>query len=330
MRRLPAALPIAVLLLASPARAQAPDSTVAMPAELVAGRFFVAPVTSGGDTLRFYTDTGGGLFVHADAVEDHGLAVDTLAMGGDTLRVARLPELDERAWIPGPSSAWGPGLPVTGRGRGRHSMDVEDGILGQAWFAGRTWTLDYPAGRLLLHTGDAPAPTGVASAPLGFRTDSLGNRLIAFPRIRAVVDGDTLDFLLDTGATVDLTPDGLAALDDRGPGLRATSFVTTEVFERWRAAHPDWRVIESADRTVDSMAMIEVPEVEIAGRTVGPVWFTQRPDRAFHEFMAQWMDRPVDGALGGNALGFFRVTVDYPGSTAYFEAPREPAPARSP
>jgi hypothetical protein len=26
-------------------------------------------------------------------------------------------------------------------------------------------------------------------------------------------------------------------------------------------------------------------------------------------FISQWMDKRVDGALGGNALGFFRVTV---------------------
>lgn len=318
MRHALTSLPFLVLL-ASPALAQSPDAPVEMPAEMVADRFFVEPVTADGDTLRFYTDTGGGLFVYADIVEREGLAVDTLASGGDTLRVARLGDLDEEAWIPSPTSGWGPGLPILERDPDRPSMGGEDGMLGQAWFADRVWTLDYPAGRLVLHPEGAALPAGADTAPLGFLTDSLGNRPIAFPRIQAVVEGDTLDFLFDTGATAHLTETGAAGLGDGGPATRATSFVTTEVFDRWRVAHPDWRVIENADRTVDSMAMIEVPGIQIAGHVVGPVWFTQRPDRAFHEYMAQWMDRPTDGALGGNALRFFRVTVDYPGAVAAFE-----------
>jgi hypothetical protein len=44
-----------------------------------------------------------------------------------------------------------------------------------------------------------------------------------------------------------------------------------------------------------------------------------RPDRAFHEWMAQWMDRPLDGALGGSALRYFRVLVNYPEGYAAFE-----------
>jgi len=48
------------------------------------------------------------------------------------------------------------------------------------------------------------------------------------------------------------------------------------------------------------------------------VWFTQRPDRSFHSYMAQWMDKPTDGALGGSALQYFRITVDYPNAVAVF------------
>jgi hypothetical protein len=32
-------------------------------------------------------------------------------------------------------------------------------------------------------------------------------------------------------------------------------------------------------------------------------------------------DRRVEGALGGSALGYFRVTVDHPGAAAIFERP---------
>jgi hypothetical protein len=64
--------------------------------------------------------------------------------------------------------------------------------------------------------------------------------------------------------------------------------------------------------------MIEVPEVIIAGYKVGPVWFTHRENRNFHDFMSSFMDARVDGALGGNAFRHFIMTVDYPGAAAYF------------
>jgi hypothetical protein len=41
------------------------------------------------------------------------------------------------------------------------------------------------------------------------------------------------------------------------------------------------------------------------------VWFTRRPDKAFHEWMAQWTDRPTEGALGGFAFKTLRITVDW-------------------
>src|SRR3546814_17047659 len=86
--------------------------------------------------------------------------------------------------------------------------------------------------------------------------------------------------------------------------------------QRWRERHPDWPYIDKGD---GGMAMIQVPAVEIAGYRTGPAWFSERPDRAFHEFMAQWMDQPVDGALGGETFQGFRITVDYRAETAVFE-----------
>ena len=85
---------------------------------------------------------------------------------------------------------------------------------------------------------------------------------------------------------------------------------------RFAAAETDTRF--AADSMLAGMAMIEVPVISVAGVAVGPVWFMERPDANFHTYMAQWMDRPVDGALGGNAFRFFRTILDYPGSTAHF------------
>lgn len=60
------------------------------------------------------------------------------------------------------------------------------------------------------------------------------------------------------------------------------------MFRRWHAAHPDWRVIEHADA-------------------------------AFHQFMAQYMDKAPEGALGGSAFATLRVTVDWTNGRATFE-----------
>lgn len=37
--------------------------------------------------------------------------------------------------------------------------------------------------------------------------------------------------------------------------------------------------------------------------------------------MSQWTDQRVEGALGGNALRRFQVTVDYPAAAAWFVKP---------
>jgi hypothetical protein len=79
--------------------------------------------------------------------------------------------------------------------------------------------------------------------------------------------------------------------------------------------------MENAEDNRGAAPIIEVPAITIAGFTVGPVWFTRRPDAAFHEYMSQWMDRRVEGALGGSALRWFRIVVDYPGARAAFELP---------
>lgn len=65
--------------------------------------------------------------------------------------------------------------------------------------------------------------------------------------------------------------------------------------------------------------MIEVPKISVAGYPVGSVWFTRRPDKNFHEYMSQWMDKKVEGALGGNALRQFRISIDYQRAVAVFE-----------
>jgi hypothetical protein len=146
--------------------------------------------------------------------------------------------------------------------------------------------------------------------PLAFQRNDDGKVINPYGRIQIQVSGETLDMLFDTGATVDLVPDAQTALG-AGASQRATSFITESVFTRWRAAHPEWRVLAPGDKTGNGAPMIEVPTIRVGGYDVGPVWFTFRPDQAFHEWMAQWMDKPTEGALGGSGLKYFRVGADW-------------------
>jgi hypothetical protein len=260
--------------------------------------------------LDLYTDTGGGLFIFGDVV-DHLRWPDSAGVA------VRDVVIDDH--FPEPLGAPDHRIPIWRPADGRPRE--YDGMLGQAWFADRVWTFDYASEKLLLHRGTPEVTPETRTVDLGFLADSTGARQLSFPRITVVVDGDSLHLLFDTGATIHLTAAALDALGDSDRAVRATSFITSERLNRWRSRHPEWRVIPDADETVPGMALIEVPEVSVADFKVGPVWFTERPDANFHEFMSQWMDRRVDGALGGNFLRYFRVTVDYPSAVVYLVPP---------
>ncbi len=112
----------------------------------------------------------------------------------------------------------------------------------------------------------------------------------------------------------------LKLIDEGGPAIRATSLISTSIFDQWKKDHPDWRVVPNAEEG-SGEPMIEVPEVTIAAYTVGPVWFTRRPDNNFSEHFSNWTDKPVVGAIGGSILKGFRVVLDYPGAAAWLEKP---------
>jgi hypothetical protein len=289
----------------------------AVPAEFRHDQVWVTPRLQG-ERLRFFTDTGGGFNAIADRVAERaGMPRETLDDG----ELVAWPRFDEGAGIP----------PAP-----RHFMDGRlavapaaqlfggDGFLGGRWFADGVWEFDYPRGTLHRLAGFVGDPAHPHRAPLGFQTNDAGARTMHFPSIAVSIDGETLPMLYDSGATATLTASAAPAFGV-APGTHiGTSFIETSVLERWVQAHPDWKLIEAADQMgKQPWRMIEVPQLTVAGHTVGPVWFAERPDGAFQSYMAKMMDRPTRGALGGSALKYFRVVLDYPGAAAYFH--REPS-----
>ncbi|GIL38815.1 hypothetical protein [Roseiterribacter gracilis] len=296
---------------------------VAVAGEIVPSRFeadtvyVTLPVARGG-SVELYTDTGGGGFVLSErAASRLGLQVGTpsdaalSAELGAEARVARfpqvagkLPKLPAQAIVV-PRAAQIPAWPEQG-----------DGVVGASWFAGGVWTWDYPGRHLVHERSNWKPPADARTVPVAFKIDRDGSRPTNFARLQVVIDGRELSLLLDTGAETFLTDDAVQRIGG-GPQLRATSMIAASVFDQWRNAHPDWQFIDNA-QVATGASMIKVPSVEIAGFHTGPVWFTRRPDKNFHEFMSSMMDARVEGALGGNAFRTFVMTVDYPRARVSF------------
>jgi hypothetical protein len=177
---------------------------------------------------------------------------------------------------------------------------IGDGILGREWFA--TWR---------------PA-ADTRSIEVAFNSDADGHRVSDFARLTVRVDGEDLPILFDTGATTILTPAALQELADGKAAMRATSMMSHKAIERWRARQPDWRVIEDAQLGTHSL-MILAPEVEFAGRKTGAVWFTERSDNTYDEFMSPMMSDRIEGSIGGNVLGGFVIGLDYRRSKAWVQ-----------
>lgn len=319
-----------LLMLAGLAGLPANAAPTVLPTRFEADRVYVTPQTLDGRTLTLFTDSGGGLFIDERAVQRLGLATQAApdtAHASDPpadAKWVRLPDFKPGLGMPTPQKNDGM-LPVMPAAEAAKGWLGGDGMLGQTWFGGRVWTWDYPGQRLTLEGADWKPAAAATRVALGFKTGAGHSRETDFPRITIYIDGKPIDVLLDTGATTLLTAQALAALADGGPALRATSMIVDAQFRAWRKAHPDWRVVENAQERTHS-AMIEVPEIEIGGARIGPVWFTWRPDKNFHEFMSGMMDKQVEGAIGGNALRHFVMTVDYPHANAYFRCAKDCAP----
>lgn len=284
-----------------------------LPAEFSNHRIYLCPITKSGVQLEFFTDTGGGgMFIASETADKLELPIVKKKIeNGEQGQYVPFPEFKKDASIPTRSESdelfivkdipWG------------------EGFLGHTWFANKILKLDYLKCEMGYANNDSKyLVTDYQSLPISFKQDSNGKRLFSFPRIEATIDGEPLDFLFDTGATVNLTDKALDILGSENGSVRGTSFITRSVFEKWRKLHPDWPVIEEADH-FDNQSMIQVPKVEIAGLVSGPVWFTTRPNPNFHQFMSGYMDKQVDGALGGSLFKYFTIIVDYPNSIAYFK-----------
>lgn len=289
-----------------------------IPTTYEAGHFFATPETADGQRVRLLVDTGGGgagalYWLVPQAAERLRLKPARCHSQYGDLDVTTLPVFRPDKALPAPLGPCQSVLIVREKGA------TPDGMLGSPFLAGRIWTFDYPARKLTLESQAWKPSMDAHALPMGFQTGPDHKPARHFPGIDITVAGETLPMLLDTGATARPTQAGRdVAGTEAVNGIGTTSYITHGQLERWHQAHPDWRVLDGGDDMLGKPTrMIEVPALDLAGWTVGPVWFTERPDANFHGMMASIMDRTPEGAIGANVFRHFVMTLDYPKATAY-------------
>jgi len=295
-----------------------------MPAEFEQGIVYLDMPAPNHSKVRLFTDSGGGtaFVLSTEAATRLGLPprVTTderlLTWLGPNVRLTNASQFMARNWPrleDGERFVIAPGVLAS-----RGWPTSADGVFGETWFAHQTWTWDYIRRQLIWRPKNWRPASDAREFAVSFQSDDQGRRTDNYPLVMMQVDDAEIPMLFDTGAYTVLTPTALHALNDGRPAGRSTSMITHSVFEAWRQRHADWRVIDDAQLGTHSR-MILVPEVQLAGFSCGPVWFTERPDENFHDMMSSLMSGQVEGAIGGSAFGRLVITMDYPRSLAWIQ-----------
>ncbi|GLQ98219.1 hypothetical protein [Dyella mobilis] len=311
---------MALAAMAGNVAAGEPDVRQQINAVYEVGHFYVLPSIPGSKPLRLLVDTGGaggsGLFVLAAAtVKRLGWNTRSCGFGNAEIPVVDAPLL--AASLPSPSRATpchATAMVLPDKVFGAGNLD---GILGAGYLPGQTWTFDYPHQQLWREASHWTPTPRYHEIAMELPHDPDGHPA-GLPRIHLRIDGEDLPMLLDTGATAKPTAAGeQAAGTPTVHGYGVTSYAPRSLIDRWHTHHPEWPVVENGDDLVGHSRLIRVPQVQIAGWSVGPVWFTERPDRNIDN-LENYMSGPVQGSAGANIYQHFVMTLDYQHGKAYF------------
>ncbi len=298
-------------------------------------RFYIKVATAKGDTLMAFGDTGGGLsMLLPDVIARLGLKpfIKTgLLKGIMPVKYMLFDDIAPNNGMPGPAMLKNKIIRNPFRKVARPfffipPMDDElkfmvqsmpfDIFLGQNFFMGHAWTFDYINKEIWVNT---PLPASEEGKPgvqrIGFKKNRSGESVYGHASMFIEVNGEIIEVLFDTGASMVLSEKGKKDFNTEEKTLGG-SFIAASVFDKWRKEHPEWKYYEKADMSQD---IIEVPLVKIGGYEVGPVLFAKRPDEAWSKNMINSMDKVVRGAIGGSALKYLKVTIDYNSELIKFE-----------
>lgn len=308
-----------------------------VPTHFVDGeRFYFKLPLANNDTLLAFGDTGGGISFLAPKAVSKGDINSNLKRGivkaMMPLQYILFQDLVKDKNYPVPSFQRNfvirnPFLAVTSPALMIPPMDDElkfmldvqpeiEAFLGQSFFMGHSWTIDYLNEQITVNTALNDSLVNDANVQkLGFKKNIRQEKIFGHPSMQVVIEGDTIDVLFDTGASIVLSEDGQKMLKTTKKTLGG-SFIAASLYNKWRKEHPEWKFYPKADLAGD---IIEVPTVTISGHKVGPVLFAVRRDEVWSNGMIASMDKVVKGAIGGSALKHFKVTIDYNAELVRFE-----------
>jgi hypothetical protein len=315
---------------------RAPDNPTLLSSLFVNGeQFYIKIPTQNGDTLLAFGDSGGGLcFANPNSLEKLHLlshVKTALLRGIMPMHYILFSDIAGHTAVPGPSllrekplrtpfkkitEPFFFVLPEDDELKFMMNNTPFDLFLGQNFFMTHSWTFDYLHQQIWVNT---PLGNVDKSNPhvqhIGFVKNSKGVNVYGHGSILVEIDGIVYEMLFDTGATLVLSDEGKQAFNTSAK-TKAASYMARSVFSKWHAQHPEWKYYKHADWNAD---VIEVPSIKMAGNEIGPVLFAERPDEAWSVNMRGSTDTLVKGAIGGSALKYLKVTVDYNSDLIKFE-----------
>ena len=306
--------------------AQHNEKPIILPSVLIDGRFYIKIPTATSDTVLGLCDSGGGFnAIYPSVLKKLNLdsKIKVVDMDGEQLSYILFKDV-ATALIPAPQipSAFKNHIDTPFLAVPKENMELKmmmkfvphDVFLGQFFFLGKAWTFDYKKGIISLNT---PLKNNAKNVQqLGFKKDDKGTKLFGHPSMKVEIDGQVIDVLFDTGASILLSKKAQDSLQVKSMSMGG-SFIARSIFNDWRKKHPEWRYIKNGE--VMGSDMIQVPQVKVGNTTAGPVWFAARPDEAWSQGMIATMDKVVKGAVGGSLFQYYKVTIDYNAELVSFQ-----------
>ncbi len=159
--------------------------------------------------------------------------------------------------------------------------------------------LDYPHGKLTIAEPGSLKPQGKQIAAHFSKFD--------FIALNAQVSGHKYGFLLDTGGQY--------------------CMISKEAMEQWIQQNPRWPHVAGAygpanmmlGRIETSLEMLRIGAMRLGPFVLNDVGSISRPKGNYEKSMSRLTGRPVIGSIGGNALQYFRVDIDYPHKKLYLK-----------
>jgi hypothetical protein len=226
--------------------------------------------------VRFWIDTGGGPLLFADVV---GLDKGPPSEEDPSYFMTTIPEVAVAGYVLDTTI-----VPAALIREGGNIVEAPipghaEGFIPGRLLAAHHVIFDYPNRTMSIDTGvndGTELPVSICG-------------VMRFPRIEVEIGGTMRGFLLDVGASMTMIPAGSA----------------TATWERWKGAHGPATYF--CGRVVETLV---IPSLKWGPFEVEAVMCVSQP--SVDKLLSNWMDTPIFGALGGNVLQHFKITIDYP------------------